>query len=77
MAKGTKYHADIKKYNAQFKWGIKSGVEMNSWGMGVSFLEEWFYMDRHKDKVPLLLKLFTLIPAFKKCMKIIHIKFSD
>ncbi len=38
VAKNSNKHADVKKYDAQFKWGIKSGKEVENWNIGVRFI---------------------------------------
>lgn len=77
IVKRSDKHPDVKKYDATFKWGIKSGKEIEKWDIGVKFISEYFYFDRHKNKHPLIFKLLSIIPAFKKGMKIIHIGFSN
>lgn len=77
IAKRTGKHADVKNYDAQFKWGIKTGAELSQWQQGISFMEEWYYFERHRDKLPFFLKALSLIPAFKKGMKIVHIRFNE
>ncbi len=68
-------HPDLKGYDARFKWGIKTGKEINQWGIGAEFINEYYYFDRHKDKHPVYLKVLTVLPVFRKMMKIIHLKF--
>jgi O-methyltransferase involved in polyketide biosynthesis len=77
IANNSNKHADVKKYDAAFKWGIKSGKEIQSWNSGAKFINEWYYFDRHKNRFPLILKILSLIPAFRKSMKIIHLKFEN
>lgn len=77
IAKRTDKHADVKKYNAQFKWGIKTGAELEEWNQGIDFIEEWYYMGRHTDdRFPFAIRLLSRIPALKKGMKIVHIRFQ-
>jgi O-methyltransferase involved in polyketide biosynthesis len=47
IAKRSAKHPDIKNYNATFKWGIKSGKEIERWGIGAKFIDEFYYFDRH------------------------------
>ena len=68
-------HPDLKGYNAPFRWGIKTGEEMEQWNIGVDFINEYYYFDRHKNKQPPFFRIITLIPAFRKMMKIIHLRF--
>ena len=75
VAKRSSKHPDVKKYNATFKWGIKTGKEIELWNIGAKFINEYYYFDRHKNKTPFVFKILSLIPAFRKMMKIIHIKF--
>jgi methyltransferase (TIGR00027 family) len=77
IAKRTDKHADVNKYDAQFKWGIGTGADLEAWKQGINFIEEWYYVGRHTDdRFPLIIRLLALIPAFKKGMKIVHIRFQ-
>ncbi|MBN1907400.1 MAG: class I SAM-dependent methyltransferase [Deltaproteobacteria bacterium] len=75
IAKRTNRHPDMKGYNAQFKWGIKTGKEIDAWNAGATFITEYYYFDRHKDKQPAVLRFLALFPGFRKMMKIIHLRF--
>ena len=75
LAKKSDKHPDLKTYNASFKWGIKTGKEIESWNIGVSFIDEWYYFDRYKHRAPLLYRLLIPIPALRKMMKIVHVNF--
>ena len=63
--------------DAEFKWGIKSGKEMEKYSSRIKFIEEWNYMDYHTSRWKSFRLLF-LIPGFKnKCgNKIVHLKFN-
>lgn len=73
LANNTKMHTDVKKYQATFKWGIKSGKEIETWGIGAKFINEYPYT-RHLDKMPLWLALFYKYIGGKN-MKIIQLRF--
>lgn len=75
VVRNSNKHADVKKYDAVFKWGIKSGKEIENWHIGATFINEYFY-NRHLNKMPLFLRMIYLIPFFKKSMKIVHLKFE-
>lgn len=74
LVRNSNKHPDLKTYNAAFKWGVKTGEEINTWNIGLEFVQEWYYFDRHKDRAPLFLRIMCWIPAFRKIMKIIHLK---
>ncbi|PID63318.1 MAG: hypothetical protein CR986_00010 [Ignavibacteriae bacterium] len=74
VAKNSNKHSDVKKYDAVFKWGIKSGKEITSWDIGAKFINEYFY-NRHLDKMPFSMRMmYRLFPFFRKSMKIVHLK---
>lgn len=76
VARNSKKHADIKKYDAVFQWGIKSGKEIEEWNIGAKFVNEYFY-NRHLDKLPFAMRImYKLFPFFVKSMKIIELKFD-
>ncbi|MGD8779164.1 MAG: class I SAM-dependent methyltransferase [Ignavibacteria bacterium] len=75
MVKDSNQHPDLKTYNASFKWGIKTGKEIENWNIGANFVNEWYYFDRHRERAPFIYKIFILIPVFRKMMKIVHLKF--
>lgn len=77
IAKNSKKHTDVKKYNVTFKWGIKSGKQIEDWGIDANFINEWYYFDRYKHRQPFTFRLLSSIPAFRKSMKIIHLKYTN
>jgi O-methyltransferase involved in polyketide biosynthesis len=75
IAKRTNRHPDVKNYNALFKWGIKTGKEIDKWNVGAAFIAEHYYFDRHKNKHSPVFRVLALFPGFRKMMKIIHLGF--
>ncbi|KIX13115.1 class I SAM-dependent methyltransferase [Dethiosulfatarculus sandiegensis] len=75
VAKRTEKHPDLKNYNATFKWGIKTGKEIETWGLGLKFISEDYYFDRHKNKIPFAIRTLSIFPGFRKMMKIVHLRF--
>ncbi|MGD9161185.1 MAG: class I SAM-dependent methyltransferase [Desulfobacteraceae bacterium] len=75
IAKRTDRHPDVKKYNAPFKWGIKTGKEIDAWDTGANFITEYYFFDRHKNKQSPVFRFLALFPGFRKMMKIIHLRF--
>lgn len=76
IANNSNKHPDLKNYDAQFKWGIKTGAQLESWSLGIKFIQQWYFFDRHKESYPLVFRLLCFIPAFRKSMKVVHIRFA-
>ena len=77
IAKRTNRHPDVKNYNATFKWGIKTGRELEKWNLGIHFVDEDYYFDRHRNRQPIVLRLLSNLPAMRKMMKIVHVRFDS
>ena len=62
---------------AEFKWGLKSGREMEKYNSKIKFVEEWTYMDYHRSRWKIF-GLLSLISGFKSKFgnKITHLKFE-
>jgi hypothetical protein len=61
------------KINACLKWGLKQGKDVESWGPGISLLEEWFYFDRPEPRMNAY-RWMRLIPLLGKSTGIFHYK---
>lgn len=68
---------NMQKYNAPFKWTLKTGKDIGKWNIGTIFITEYYYFDRHKNHQPLIFKILSLIPSFRKMIKIVHLKFTN
>lgn len=62
---------------AEFKWGLKSGREMEKYNSKIKFVEEWTYMDYHRPRWKIF-RWLSLIPGFKSQFgnKITHLKWE-
>lgn len=69
MVKHTDKHPSMKDQEAQFKWGIKSGREIDTWKTGFRFVSERYFMLECKKRA-LSVRLMCLFPFFGKSMKI-------
>ena len=67
----------FSEMGVEFKWGIKSGREMEKYNSNIKFIEEWIFMDYHQDRWKTF-KWSSLIPKFKNKFsnRIIHLKFE-
>jgi len=54
-AKNSKRHDTVSKTNAEFKSGIDSGKELETWGTGITFKDELYYLTQfanHPQHLP-------------------------
>lgn len=73
MVKHTDRHPSMKGQEARFKWGIKSGREIDAWNTGFHFESERYFMQECKKR-SLSIRLMCLFPFFGKSMKIFLLK---
>ncbi|UFP94775.1 class I SAM-dependent methyltransferase [Gloeobacter morelensis] len=59
---------------ASFRWGIDRGSHLEGWSGGVEFLQEWYYLDYYPQRWGWL-RLLRHLPAVRRSMKIIHIRY--
>jgi O-methyltransferase involved in polyketide biosynthesis len=75
----AKRHDALSKAETQseFKWGPASGAVCETWDARMRFVQEWNYLDRHRERWRYL-RLFAYIPPLKRGMmnKIVHLKFT-
>ncbi|WDV47797.1 class I SAM-dependent methyltransferase [Clostridiaceae bacterium M8S5] len=62
--KNSKKHDTVSKTGAVFKWGIKTGKEMEQINSDIRFLKEWSIFDFHKNRWKFIRWLY-LIPYLK------------
>jgi len=63
------------KFAAFLKWGVTSGREMDGWGDGTRFVNEWYVIEKGRDKFPWLYRvLFALLPSLTKYNKVIYLQ---
>jgi O-methyltransferase involved in polyketide biosynthesis len=74
----SKQHDAVSKMDErpEFKWGIPSGAACAEWDAGIEFVQEWNYLDRHRERFHFL-RLLANIPWCRKQMmnKIVHLRF--
>ncbi|HHP7245976.1 MAG TPA: class I SAM-dependent methyltransferase, partial [Elainellaceae cyanobacterium] len=70
LAKSSERHDTVSKTNAEFKSGIDSGKELETWGTGITLKTEIYYLKQfadHPQRLPLWARYltFVLVPLFK------------
>jgi len=73
LAKRTKLHSEVKKYNAKFQWGLNSEEDLKRWNNKISVLDVKYYFDYYKNRWPISIRLLMLFPNMRKWNKIVHI----
>lgn len=70
----------LSKTLVRFNWGLKTGAELESWGVGARVLAEWRIMDwrpadnRPLPKVSFFFKIIWMLPMLKNGFRIIHLR---
>ncbi len=59
------------KIGARYYWGLKRGKDVESWGDGISLLDEWFPFDRPEPRLAHI-QWVRYIPPLAKVMGIFH-----
>lgn len=63
----------FSKINARLRWGLKHGKDVESWGSGITLLEEWFYFDRPEPRLNAY-RWMRFFPFLGKSTGIFHYK---
>ncbi len=61
------------KIDARLHWGLKHGIDVESWGDGISLLEEWFYYQGTDPRMSSF-RWMRFFPALGKGVGIFHYK---
>ena len=82
LRKSTRMYINIKMQrqlylgkDATFKSGLKNGEEMENWGDGIKFLDEWSYFDSHEKKLGWL-QFLGKIESFRKTQWTVHYRLN-
>jgi O-methyltransferase involved in polyketide biosynthesis len=61
----------LSKINARLRWGLKHGKDVETWGAGITMLDEWFYFDRPEPRFDAY-RWMRFFPLFSKSTGIFH-----
>lgn len=56
------------------KWHIEDRAELDLWFDRSVVKAEWYFWDRHRDRLPAKQRLLTMLPRYRKANRIIHVK---
>ena len=82
VAKSTKGHDTVSKTDAEFKFGIDKGKELETWGTGIALKDEIYYLTQfanYPKRLPIWARylLFIFVPIFKTSGRIIHLQITN
>ncbi len=65
----------ITKLGARYRWGLRRGQEIESWGEGIHLLDEWGYFDQPEPRLDNI-RWMQNIPLFARVLRIYHFQFG-
>ena len=75
LARNSKLNSGKLGIDASYQWGIKNLKEIEDWGQGIELVQQWYCLDKHKDRLGLLAWL-SYLPILRRQVKIGHLRFS-
>jgi O-methyltransferase involved in polyketide biosynthesis len=66
----------FSKISARLHWSLKHGRDLESWGVGIRLLDEWFYFDRPEPRLGTS-QLMRNFPPLAKSVGIFHYQLGD
>jgi O-methyltransferase involved in polyketide biosynthesis len=66
----------LTKFGARYRWGLKRGREIESWGDGIHLLDEWFPFSRPEPRLAHI-RWMRHIPLFARVMGIFHYRLGE
>ena len=76
LARNSKLNSGDLGIDTSYQWGIKNLKEMENWVPGIKLVQQWYCLDRHKDRLGLLGWL-SYLPIIRRQVKIGHLRFSQ
>jgi O-methyltransferase involved in polyketide biosynthesis len=61
----------LTKMGARYHWGLKRGQDVERWGQGLCFLDEWSYFDRPEPRLDHI-RWMRHIPLFARVLRVVH-----
>jgi O-methyltransferase involved in polyketide biosynthesis len=66
----------FSKISARLHWSLKHGRDIESWGVGIRLLDEWFYFDRPEPRLGAS-QLMRYFPPLAKSVGIFHYQLGE
>lgn len=77
LAKRTNLHTEVKKYNAQFKWGLDYPEDLKAWDANIEIIKPYYYFDYHSERWPLSMRILGLLPIARRGNKVVCIRYNE
>ncbi|MGB5633218.1 MAG: class I SAM-dependent methyltransferase [Waterburya sp.] len=75
LSQNSRRSSEALGIKISYKWGIKDLSEIENWGKRIKLVNQWYYLDRHKNRLGLL-GLLSYLPLLRRQVKIGHLRFS-
>lgn len=75
LAQNSRLNSGELEIDASYKWGIKNLREIEKWGEKIQLVNQWYCLDRHKNRLGWLGWL-SYIPILRRQVKIGQLRFS-
>jgi O-methyltransferase involved in polyketide biosynthesis len=62
--------------NARLHWGLKRGIDVETWGKDIRLLDEWFYFDRPEPRLGAA-QWLRYLPGLAKSAGIFHYRLGE
>jgi O-methyltransferase involved in polyketide biosynthesis len=74
LARNSRVNSGDLGIKTSYQWGIKNLQEIEDWARGIELVQQWYYLDCHKNRLGLLGWL-SYIPILRSQVKIGHLHF--
>ena len=74
LARNSRVNSGNLGINTSYQWGIKNLQEIEDWSGGIKLVQQWYYLDKHKNRLGLL-GLLSYLPVLRRQVKIGHLQF--
>lgn len=75
-ANNLRFRISPAKISARYHWGLKRGKDLETWGDGIYFLDEWFPFDRPEPRLAHI-QWVRHIPLLSRVMGIFHYRLGS
>lgn len=75
MVKEANKNIGLKKFQAEFKWGVNNLYDIEKWVPNLRLISEWSFFNDKEARVGMF-KILRFIPFIRKMSRIVHFQFE-